>query len=137
MLTFTKAIQKAAENIWFLIPAKLREFILMECSQGNLSVFITFPLMEEAKQLSHHLRQPEFASKLFTSDLPAKCPLSLILVSHWLRICDQGDLEIHLARSLLPFLFLLVFHQTRCVFSGVVDVSLTVIPDDKNGKATW
>lgn len=41
---------KAIETVCFLIPAKLREFMLMEWSQSNLSVFITFSLMEEAKQ---------------------------------------------------------------------------------------
>lgn len=137
----SKGNSKAAENVCFLIPAELREFILTEWSQGNLSVLITFSLMEEAKQLSQHLRQPEFASKLLPSDLPARCPLSLILVSHWLRIChiSQGDQDIYLAsaRSLLPFLFLLVFHRTRCAFSGEVDVRLAVAADDKNGEATW
>lgn len=135
-----KGNSKAAENVCFLNPAELREFTLMEWSQGNLSVFITFPLMEEAKQQSHHLGQSEFTSKLLPSDLPDRCPLSLILVSHWLRIChiSQGDQEIHLAsaRSLLPFLFLLVFHRTRCAFSGEVDFRLAVAPDDRNGKAT-
>lgn len=109
----------------------------MGWSQGNLSVFITSPLMEEAKQLPCHLTQSEFTSELLPNDLPSRCPLSLILVSHWLRIChiSQGDQEIHLAspRSLLPFLFLLVFYQT----SGEVDVRLAVVPDDRNGKATW
>lgn len=49
---------------------------------------------------------------------------------------SQGDQEIHLAsaRSLLLFLFLLVFHQTRCAFSGEVDVRLAVAPDDRNGS---
>lgn len=78
---------KPAENVCFLIPAELIEFILTEWSQGNLSVFITFPLMEEAKHLSHHLRQAEFSSKLLPNDLPARCLLSQILVYHWLRIC--------------------------------------------------
>lgn len=132
---------KAAEIVCFHIPAELREFILMEWSQGNLSVFITFPLLEEAKQLSHHLRQSEFASELLPSDLPATGPLSLILVSLWLRTCHitQGDQEKHLAsaRSLLPFLFRLVFHWTRCAFSGEVDVRLAVAPNDGNSKATW
>lgn len=82
-----KGNSEAAENVCFLIPAELREFILMERSQGNLSEFITFPLMEEANQLSHHLRQPEFTSKLLPNDLPARCPLSLI--SHRLRICHN------------------------------------------------
>lgn len=136
-----KGNSKAVENLCFLIPAELREFILMEWSQGNLSVFITFPLMGEAKWLSHHLRQSEFTSKLLPNDLPATCPLLLILVSHWLRTChtSQGNQEKHLAlaRSLLPFLFLLVFHRTRCAFSGEVDVRLAVAPDDRNGKATW
>lgn len=135
-----KGNSKAAENVCILIPAELREFTLMEWSQGNLSVFITFPLMEEAKQLSHHLRQSEFASKLLPNDLSARRPLSLILVSHWLRIChiSQSDQDIELAspRSLLPFLFLLVFHWTRCAFSGDVYVRLAVAPDDRNGKAT-
>lgn len=116
-----KSNSKAAENVCFLIPAELREFIVMEWSRGNLSVFITFLLTEEAKQLSHHLIQSEFASELLPSALSSMCPLSLILVSHWLRIChiSQGDQEIHLAspRSFLPFLFLFVFYQTRCAFS--------------------
>lgn len=136
-----KSNSKAAENVCFLIPAELREFVLMEWSQGNLSVFITFLLMENAKQLSHHLMLSEFASELLPNDLTSRCPLSLILVSHWLRICHirQGAQEIHLAspRSFLPFLFLLVFFQTRCAFSGEVDVRLAVVPNDRNGKATW
>lgn len=50
---------------------------------------------------------------------------------------SQGDQEIHLASARSLFLFLLVFHQTRCAFSGEVDVRLAVAPDDRNGKATW
>lgn len=41
---------KAVESVCFLIPAELREFTLTEQSLSNLSVFITFSLMEEAKQ---------------------------------------------------------------------------------------
>jgi len=52
---------KAIENVCFLIPAELREFILTERSQSNLSVVITFSLTEEANNLSRHVRESEFA----------------------------------------------------------------------------
>lgn len=136
-----KGNSKAGENVFFLIPAELREFILIEWSQGNLSVFITFPLMEEAKQLSHRLRQSWVRFKTAPQWSASQMPSLIDLVSHWVRIChiSHGDQEIHLAsaRSLLLFLFLLVFHRTRCAFSGEIDVRLAVAPDDRNGKATW
>lgn len=52
--------------------------------------------------------------------MPAKWPPSLIVVSQWLVIyhITQGDQEIASAKSLLPFLFLLVFHRTRSAVSG-------------------
>lgn len=40
----------AMENVCFLIPAELREFMLAEWSQTTMLEFITVSLMEKAKQ---------------------------------------------------------------------------------------
>lgn len=72
-----KGNSKAAENTCFLNPAELREFTLMESSQGNLSVFITFPLRR--RQSNCHITLDSLTSLQNCSPMTSQ-PDAL---SHW------------------------------------------------------